>query len=69
MADVYASCAACAFWFRGERGTPECRRYPPQIVAFEVEPVEVLWPETTADDWCGEFRRRDSDAVKPLTTT
>lgn len=68
MADVYASCAACAFWFRGAGRQTECRRYPPQVVGFDEGP-EMLWPETTADDWCGEFKRRDSDAVKPLTTT
>lgn len=66
MADVYASCAACAFWFGS--GPTECRRYPPQVVWFDEGP-QMLWPETTAHDWCGEFKRRDSDAVKPLTTT
>ena len=61
MTDVYASCAACAFWFRVNIVTSECRRYPPR--------KSGTWPETDADDWCGEFKRRDSDTIKPLTTT
>lgn len=62
MADIYASCAACAFWFQVGAMKHECRRYPPRVKFSD-------WPETDANDWCGEFRRRDSDAVKPLIMT
>ena len=65
---MFTLCSECRFWHKFPEGRPdgECRRYAPRAVA--VTPAELdaeadqiggfhrfnWWPETGADDWCGE---------------
>lgn len=44
------TCANCRHWaYEGQ-----CRRNPP-VAAGTSERAYTYWPETTADDWCGEW--------------
>ena len=49
------TCQQCAHWHAGE-----CRRYPPASIVGPTEEGDdsplYVWPLTTADEWCGEFR-------------
>ena len=52
------SCATCRF-MRAEvhdDGEPAltCHRYPAAVFVIADEPVRS-WPDTKADDWCGEY--------------
>lgn len=38
----------------------DCRRYPPQYVVIDGEPV-TIWPQVNGDDWCGEFVLRPGE--------
>jgi hypothetical protein len=57
------ACALCQFWHEmvGDE-TGQCRRYAPRPAMFAALPntggegeVEAVWPQTNAEDWCGEF--------------
>ena len=52
------SCKNCYFWEEG-LNCGDCHRYPP-VINFDVQDEEIgyetLYPITTQDDWCGEFR-------------
>lgn len=66
------TCSECRYWDWQDiqRGTGDCRRYPPQmnvqkIVDSEMDPAEAVgytwawcWPEVASTDWCGEFSPR-----------
>lgn len=55
MAPRIAICRACALWDPLGTHRGACRAHPPtQLHAHEGEPG---WPQTLADDWCGEWRR------------
>jgi hypothetical protein len=59
---ISRACSACAFWNPLEDGHGECRRHAPQTVAFEVDDemqFETMFPVTAADDWCGDFEKKD----------
>ena len=65
-------CATCRFWVDGFSKTSwekkisgECRRYPPTMRL----PVS-LHVETTANDWCGEWKDRiRQDSEGPLAAS
>lgn len=59
-------CYGCRYWNADEfdlnnnpemSGVEECRRFPPRIGSDG----ETTWPETSAFDWCGEWKERDAD--------
>lgn len=58
---VEECCSECKYWEK-EYWTPaddacECKRFPPIL-----NPAgEWIWPQTTADGWCGEFRYQHAD--------
>ena len=41
----------------------DCRRYPPGYVTFDGEPARV-WPQVSADDWCGEYQASPAIRVR-----
>lgn len=53
-----ANCGDCRFWLGGTEGDPThglCRRFPPVPCGVGYA-SRTGWPETTADEWCGEHR-------------
>ena len=58
-------CENCVYWeddlnTGGMAG--RCHRFPPQIVKVisdETTEIEHLFPQTTCDAWCGEFKPRE----------
>jgi hypothetical protein len=51
------SCATCIYWQkRGPLG--DCRRRAPGDIDY--------WPETTEDDWCGDWTTRSGDTLPAL---
>lgn len=53
-----AACKDCVFWDALWKGgdTGQCRVNAPQLVVLSGEwRVDGQWPQTGADDWCGEF--------------
>lgn len=59
-----ASCIGCAFWVPIRHGETigECFRYAPSKPTLDEHEIRVAhkWPLTEAEDFCGEFRSRDS---------
>lgn len=46
-------CETCAFWAENS----ECRRWPPLYGRVSKSyPGRGPWPDTSPDDWCGEWR-------------
>lgn len=51
---AHARCGLCAWHFQGY-----CRRFPPEIITNPRNGSTVtMWPETSAEDFCGEFTAR-----------
>ena len=62
-------CATCANWFpgSGDASMGECRRhapYPHSVDKRENSP-QVVWPQTLADDGCGEWYFGRQRRVEP----
>lgn len=58
---VTDTCAKCAHWNAKASDSGECRRQPPQAISFKIDnetKVETCFPETSASDWCGEFKAK-----------
>jgi hypothetical protein len=63
--DAKKSCSTCKFW---SQDTEQCRINPPQLVqAFSggfiyhgTDDAETAWPETSANDWCGQHKTLDA---------
>lgn len=60
------SCDACRYWWqekvrRTAAGWGQCRRMPPSLPSDREDKLKLvgIWPETEADDWCGEWQARD----------
>lgn len=58
------SCQICHWWkpVDEKRTIGQCRRNPPQVAPWATDnqhPIVYVsvshWPETQADEWCGEF--------------
>ena len=66
-------CKDCKWWKESEDsgGFSYCRRYAPKpfVCSSEADAIEgeanryAKWPDTGADDWCGEFK--DKVEYKP----
>ena len=61
---IKIECFSCKYW-QESTAPPDwgaCRRYAPRVSAStqrtKSEHLEVQWPLTHLDDWCGEFDRR-----------
>lgn len=53
------TCETCRFWDDVPTEIPFgiCRRRAPQAVIIAMAPVpNVAWPNTHADEWCGEWQ-------------
>jgi hypothetical protein len=48
-------CEACRFWEDVGEGYGHCHRLPPVPLGSGESTLMTAWPETKADDWCGEF--------------
>lgn len=65
MADVQR-CETCVYWRRSSgrhRGPPNpgnCHRFPPVVVGKQYRYQGR--PETSATDWCGEWRPAEDQA-------
>ena len=52
-------CDGCSVWDReGTTGVGFCRRHAPLVARVTAKEIETVWPETFAEDWCGEFRAK-----------
>ncbi len=65
MAEREDRCERCRFWeeFQDSDGWGHCHRYAPRPVVDPLRRDEeghaymvAYWPETDADEWCGEFQ-------------
>jgi hypothetical protein len=52
----HRECRLCEFCHRCRQGDFWCRRLAPRVRNF---PTLGEWPEVRADDWCGEFKRKE----------
>lgn len=58
-------CSDCAYWDTTDQANGKCRRVPPALVYMaDAGMSATLFPQTTADDWCGEWAT--SEPAKPL---
>ncbi len=58
--DCMPQCGTCAFHaMEPKDDVGICRRFPPKVVVINDDIVMAV-PATTADEWCGEFKRRTS---------
>jgi hypothetical protein len=69
---THPTCKTCRFWQQPRpHYDPECRIRAPvaQVMNRGDEGCEHAgiswWPETDADDWCGEHQPREAAAEKP----
>jgi hypothetical protein len=60
----HPTCATCPFWreWQLSKGTGDCRRHEPTVLRSKdfsdgTTRVESHWPETEAEEWCGEHPR------------
>lgn len=68
------TCLNCKFWKSISISLGDCRRFPPTVVTSTDSETEgehgeyreiirsttsTQWPDTSADDWCGEFQKND----------
>jgi hypothetical protein len=56
------NCANCKFWAsaRDEDGPEACLRYPPVVYQTKDGHHDFTWPDTNAEDWCGEWKAEDA---------
>lgn len=55
--EAVRACWACRFFGEIDVGVGNCRRKTPYA---DPETHYAFWPEVGFDDWCGEFKRRQS---------
>lgn len=65
-------CSSCRFWQGHGRHdglkSGDCRRYPPVLPPLKKHISSIgrggvysgMVPETFADEWCGEFQRKEA---------
>ena len=51
-------CANCKYFEQRGMGAGLCRRHAP--IHITLGDGEAIWPETSADDWCGDALSADS---------
>jgi hypothetical protein len=64
MANPAGYCADCSFWDAIEPTEPRdgrCRARPPVALTTQGH---AAWPQTAADDWCGEFQSTALEAQR-----
>jgi hypothetical protein len=72
----FESCSTCRFWVQQVEEEPpdsphECRRNAPGAIicregtSFDDD-FDAYWPQTHADDWCGEWQPAKEAAKLPL---
>ena len=52
------ACGKCRYWEAKDESVGECHRNAPQTIVFSVDEEShftTVFPETTAEEWCGEF--------------
>jgi len=55
-------CKDCRYW--NQRGhiqgnaIGECRRYTKKVIILKDGKFFSIWPTTTEQDWCGEFKAK-----------
>ena len=63
-------CNECRYWDLQDEGFVDqeddyasgiCKRYPPVVVEIDREIQEERWPWTYMDDWCGEFKAKQTN--------
>jgi hypothetical protein len=67
---VREGCGTCEFWALWPSGenVGSCKRYPPAMIAISntdpwgklMSSVEQHVPTTQQADWCGEYRRKNT---------
>lgn len=57
------ACARCEFWVRRTDFVGQCRFNPPAQVFDVRNSIVAHWPDSSFDDWCGQFV-----AVRPAAT-
>ena len=66
MSEPQETCGGCAFWRQDEQDG-QCKRYAPRgaVLVAPDEDFEAMtvWPWTSTDDWCGEWKQRTTDRV------
>ena len=64
-------CDGCKFWAEETltKGTGDCRRRPPVLVATGSGDINTAWPNTDGDEWCGEFVELHDEADDAETTS
>lgn len=65
------TCESCRFWERGNatitRGkwkdyaAGNCKRNAPIATGGLHGPEQTLWPQTSVNDWCGEYQPKEQD--------
>ncbi len=69
-------CETCNFWQfsdhanDGQPAIGSCRRYAPSPIFEANEPSElnIVWPPTDADKWCGDFVEIKHKNLDPMPT-
>ena len=55
------ACGSCRYWKPGDASNVgQCRRHAPQSIVFNVDEklqFQSRFPETAAEDWCGDYQR------------
>lgn len=59
-------CEDCRFWkvWNKKEGYGACRRNPPMDTLDSIpgmNRLEPVWPDTNFDNWCGEFKPKESE--------
>lgn len=55
------TCDKCRFWDDTSWKTGECHKTAPIHVSLPMpgkSACKAIWPETSYDDWCGDFEKR-----------
>jgi len=66
------TCSKCKYYFHEEESYGECRRYPPIIIHYDMDPkltTHGWFPETYGDSWCGEFAAMQSKRANDTEIT
>jgi len=56
------ACGSCRYWKPEEEKSNlgQCRRHAPQSIVFNVDEevqFQSHFPDTAAEDWCGDYQR------------
>jgi len=63
------TCENCRFFQSDYKQTGgDCRRHAPNPMSFadteESHTVDIVWPQMSKDDWCGEFQPHPINAER-----